>query len=117
MSNDLRNIQRHFYKYRDEYIVLGSGIVVGIALKGIFGKTPKIDEAAIVTNWMERAAMSGFNIYSLTNEQKALWEECFGWAIKAANSMRQPLPDVLLQMAKDYHNASIPGPGWTPPLA
>lgn len=117
LNDPMMKLKLHLNRYQQEYIILGLGVAAGLSLGSIFRGKPKINEAAIVTKWMEETALKGFNIYALTNEQKNLWEESFGWAVKAANSMQVALPDVLLQMAKDYREAPIPVQGWSPTIA
>lgn len=102
MSDDLRKIQMHIRKYQDAYVVLGTGVVIGLALGSVFRSKPKIDEAAIVYKWMEKQVNDGFNIYALTNEQKALWESCWNWVISESDRVNVPVPVAVETLCKAF---------------
>lgn len=102
-------VRKHLKKYKDDYILFGSGIAVGIVLNKTFRRKPTVDEAAIVQKWMEETAKTGFNIYALGNVEKDLWESTFAWAVKASQAMSKDLGWVLHNMAHDYRE-NLPHP-------
>lgn len=100
-NDPFEQFKAHVKRNQELYIVGGFSLAIGLVL-GKGRKAPKINEAAIITKWMEETAKSGYNIYALTNEQKALWEACWGWAEKEATRANVPLTELLKLMTRDY---------------
>lgn len=96
-------IERHFQKYKDEYILLGLGIMMGIGLSAMFRRKPKIDEAVIISNWLESLVHQGYNVYALTNDQKNLWDSVWEFAERQVGKPGWgDIQTVLKQMVEDY---------------
>lgn len=111
-QTQLEKLRKHYDKHQELYWAGALGAVSTLVImRGLgWGRKPKIDEGAIVWNWMVKQAQSGFNIYALTNEQKELWEEAFAWAVKTSDSMNKDITWVLKNMARDYREFPIPLP-------
>jgi hypothetical protein len=98
----LDKVKKHVRDNQDLYLVSGVSATLSIFLYSKFRKPPRVDEAAIVWKWMQHQVENGFSIYSLTPEQKKLWETAWqfvefqvdrGWGTRA---------EVIAQMVKDY---------------
>jgi len=103
--NDFDRFKAHLKRHQDEYLLLGSGIGIGIGLMLLRGK-PKINEAQIVDKWLTQAAKGGYHIYGLTNDQKALWEATWGWAVRESVDSKLAMPKVIKILTDELSKVS-----------
>lgn len=104
-DDDLRRIKLHFQKYRDVYIVLGTGIALGWTLKGM--RKPKIDETAIIDKWLASLVNDGYSIFALDNQQKRLWQECWAWAESEAKRTGMSVTQVANILAHEFVDSKV----------
>lgn len=104
-EEDLRKIQLHFQKYRDVYLVLGSGIALGWTLKGM--RAPKIDETAIIDKWLGGLTRDGYTIFALDNQQKRLWQAGWAWVESEATRTGLPVVRVADVLTREFLDAKV----------
>ena len=95
-----QKIADHIKKYGDLY----AGGALGLALGAFIwkGKAPKIDRAAIVTEWMEEQLKNGYQIYGLNKFQEEAWQAMHAWAEKDAKINGWALAKSLTDVRDGY---------------
>jgi hypothetical protein len=94
---------KHVHDNVDLYLAGAAGLAVGYFLfKG--KKAPKLDEAKIVADWMEKQVKAGFNIYALNRRQHELWQTMYEYMELDAKLNEIPMEQMLKEIANVYRS-------------